>query len=45
MSAVYALNLFDVVNREEYLAYARRSTAEVAARGAGSSLSGSSARA
>ncbi|WP_116364281.1 DUF1330 domain-containing protein [Parahaliea mediterranea] len=26
---VYALNLFDVADRDEYLAYARRSTAEV----------------
>ena len=26
---VYALNLFDVANRDEYLAYARRSPAEV----------------
>lgn len=30
---VYALNLFDVTNREEYLAYARRSVSEVAAHG------------
>jgi len=30
---VYALNLFDVTDREEYLAYARRSAAEVAAHG------------
>jgi uncharacterized protein (DUF1330 family) len=28
---VYALNLFDVANKEEYLAYARRSAKEVAA--------------
>ena len=31
--AIYALNLFDVANREEYLAYARRSVAEVTAHG------------
>lgn len=31
--AIYALNLFDVANREEYLAYARRSVAEVSAHG------------
>jgi uncharacterized protein (DUF1330 family) len=30
---VYALNLFDVSDREEYLAYSRRSPAEVAAHG------------
>lgn len=30
---VYALNLFDVADREEYLAYARRSPAEVARHG------------
>lgn len=30
---VYALNLFDVANRDEYLAYARRSPAEVARHG------------
>ena len=30
---VYALNLFDVSNKEEYLAYSRRSTKEVQARG------------
>jgi uncharacterized protein (DUF1330 family) len=30
---VYALNLFDVSNREEYLAYSRRSAKEVAAHG------------
>ncbi len=30
---VYALNLFDIVDREEYLAYSRRSAREVAARG------------
>jgi uncharacterized protein (DUF1330 family) len=34
MSApVYALNLFDVSNKEEYLAYSRRSAKEVAAHG------------
>ena len=34
MSApVYALNLFDVADRDEYLAYARRSVAEVTAHG------------
>lgn len=33
MSPVYALNLFDVANRDEYLAYARRSPAAVAAHG------------
>ena len=27
---VYALNLFDVANRDEYLAYSKRSPAEVA---------------
>jgi uncharacterized protein (DUF1330 family) len=32
-SPVYALNLFDVTNREEYLAYARRSVREVASHG------------
>lgn len=31
--SVYALNLFDITNREEYLAYARRSVTEVAAHG------------
>ena len=31
--AVYALNLFNVGNRDEYLAYAKRSAAEVAAHG------------
>ncbi len=31
--AVYALNLFDVADREEYLAYSRRSAREVAAHG------------
>lgn len=31
--AVYALNLFDVADRDEYLAYARRSPAAVAAHG------------
>lgn len=30
---VYALNLFDITSREEYLAYARRSVDEVAAHG------------
>ncbi len=30
---VYALNLFDVADRDAYLAYARRSVAEVAAHG------------
>jgi uncharacterized protein (DUF1330 family) len=30
---VYALNLFDVVDREEYLAYSRRSAREVARHG------------
>lgn len=30
---VYALNLFDVADREEYLAYSRRSAREVAAHG------------
>ncbi|WP_430461160.1 DUF1330 domain-containing protein [Thalassolituus sp. LLYu03] len=30
---VYALNLFDVSNRDEYLAYARRSVSEVTAHG------------
>lgn len=30
---VYALNLFDVSNRDEYLAYSRRSAKEVAAHG------------
>ncbi|WP_326835335.1 DUF1330 domain-containing protein [Amycolatopsis rhabdoformis] len=30
---VYALNLFDVADREEYLAYSRRSPKEVAAHG------------
>lgn len=33
MPPVYALNLFDVADREEYLAYARRSPAAVAAHG------------
>lgn len=32
-SPVYALNLFDVRDREEYLAYARRSASEVHAHG------------
>lgn len=31
--AIYALNLFNVSNREEYLAYSRRSAKEVAAHG------------
>ncbi len=31
--SVYALNLFNVANREEYLAYSRRSAREVAAHG------------
>ncbi|MFI5610311.1 DUF1330 domain-containing protein [Amycolatopsis sp. NPDC051903] len=30
---VYALNLFDIADREEYLAYSRRSPREVAAHG------------
>ena len=30
---VYALNLFDVSNRDEYLAYSRRSAKEVQAHG------------
>ena len=30
---VYALNLFNVSNKDEYLSYARRSTKEVAAHG------------
>ena len=30
---VYALNLFDVSNKEEYLAYSRRSAREVQAHG------------
>jgi uncharacterized protein (DUF1330 family) len=30
---VYALNLFDVANRDEYLAYSKRSAAEVAKHG------------
>ena len=33
MSPVYALNLFDLADRDEYLAYARRSPAAVAAHG------------
>ena len=32
-SPVYALNLFDVADREEYLAYSRRSAREVQAHG------------
>ena len=31
--AVYALNLFDVADRDEYLAYSKRSPAEVAKHG------------
>lgn len=31
--SVYALNLFDVADREEYLEYSRRSPAQVAAHG------------
>jgi len=30
---VYALNLFDIADREEYLAYSRRPAREVARRG------------
>ena len=30
---VYALNLFDIANREEYMAYSRRSCREVQAHG------------
>ena len=30
---VYALNLFDVANKDEYLAYSRRSAKEVGAHG------------
>ena len=30
---VYALNLFDIADREEYLAYSRRSAREVARHG------------
>ena len=33
MSKVFALNLFDVANKEEYLAYSRRSAKEVQAHG------------
>jgi len=33
MSKVYALNLFNVANQEEYLAYSRRSAQEVQAHG------------
>ena len=33
MSRVYALNLFDVSNKDKYLAYARRSAKEVEAHG------------
>jgi uncharacterized protein (DUF1330 family) len=32
-NAVYALNLFDVSNRDEYMAYSRRSAREVQAHG------------
>jgi uncharacterized protein (DUF1330 family) len=32
-SPVYALNLFNVSNKDEYLSYSRRSAAEVAAHG------------
>lgn len=32
-SPVYALNLFDIADREEYLAYSRRSAAEVESHG------------
>lgn len=31
--SVYALNLFDIANRDEYLAYSKRSPAEVARHG------------
>ena len=33
MSKVYALNLFNVANKEEYLAYSRRSAREVQSHG------------
>jgi uncharacterized protein (DUF1330 family) len=33
MASVYALNLFNVVNKDEYLAYSRRSAKEVQAHG------------
>jgi len=33
MSRVYALNLFNVANKAEYLAYSRRSAQEVQAHG------------
>ena len=33
MSRVYALNLFNVANKDEYLAYSRRSAREVQAHG------------
>jgi uncharacterized protein (DUF1330 family) len=33
MSRVYALNLFNVANKDEYLAYSRRSAKEVQAHG------------
>ncbi|HEX5611676.1 MAG TPA: DUF1330 domain-containing protein, partial [Burkholderiales bacterium] len=32
-SAVYALNLFDVASKDEYMAYSRRSAKEVQAHG------------
>lgn len=32
-SPIYALNLFDVANRDEYIAYSRRSVKEVQAHG------------
>jgi uncharacterized protein (DUF1330 family) len=32
---IYALNLFNVSNRDEYLAYSRKSTEEVKAHGGG----------
>ena len=32
-SPIFALNLFDIVDREEYLAYSRRSAREVASHG------------
>ncbi len=32
-SPVYALNLFNITNKEEYLAYSRRSAKEVQAHG------------
>jgi uncharacterized protein (DUF1330 family) len=30
---IYAVNLFDIADREEYMAYSRRSRAEVASHG------------